>query len=338
MKLHTKIELLKFCSSLLNFIFLVLGLSVAGCGVWILWDTSFISNISSDVLRVVALALLSVGSLVLLVAALGLVGAQRESRLLLLPAAVLLVLLLLAQAFITLLLLLSWNKISDTVTQSVDKLIQQYPEPQPRLLDNLQHYAKCCGRTGPSDWLENWFVQSLNVTNATKGDVLPCSCFSSIRVESGAFCSRNLTLSSDLILPGNSSYDMGCAAVLKNWLNENLFTIVGMDLSLIVIQILLLVSGVSLFKSLGIKSSVKSSEPDLDQDQVHNDQDLLHQDQDQGIYDVPYNGPYDQPYDGPYEGAYDRPYNGAYDGPYNGAYNGAYDGAYDGPYQGQLRR
>uniref|UniRef100_A0A8C6ULQ3 Tetraspanin n=1 Tax=Neogobius melanostomus TaxID=47308 RepID=A0A8C6ULQ3_9GOBI len=219
MKLHTKIQLLKFCFTLLNFVFLALGLSAAGCGVWILFDSSFISAVSSVDLQLVAVVLLAAGALVLVVAVLGLVAAQRESRLLLLPVAAFLLLLILAQIFIAFIVVLNGSKISRTLMETVDKLMVEYPEGEPRLLDNLQHYGECCGREGPSDWLKNGFVQN-------RSEVLPCSCFRSNRHESGAFCSGNLTLNSDLILYGNGSYSEGCEDALSVWLKENLYTII----------------------------------------------------------------------------------------------------------------
>lgn len=294
MKLHSKIQLLKFCSTFLNFIFLVLGLSVAGCGLWILFDSSFISVLSSssDALRVVATALLAVGALVLVACVLECVGAQRESRVLLLPVAVVLVLLILAQISISFLLLTSTAKMSNNTMMAVDKLIQQYPTGQPLLLDNLQHYVKCCGREDPSDWLENTFVQSLN-----QSDVLPCSCFTLSRLEPGAFCSANQSLISEVIQYGNSSHSQGCEAVLREWITENLFTIIGMNLGLILIQVAQLVVVVSLYRSFGAKSSVKSCEPDPDQDQVDSDQEQLHQDQDSDLYHGANDGPYGEPYE-----------------------------------------
>lgn len=298
MKLHTKIQLLKFCSTLLNFIFLALGLSVAGCGLWILFDRSFISvaSSSSDVLQVVAVALLAVGGLVLVVSVFGCVGAQRESRVLLLPVGVILVLLVLAQIFITLLLLITEDEISTQTMNAVDERIQQYSPKKPLLLDNLQHYAKCCGLKAPSDWLKNDYLQSLNLS-----EVLPCSCFKGNRYESGAFCSNNLTVTSETIQYGNISYSQGCETALQEWMNENLWTIIGMNLGLLLVQVAQLVVLVNLYRSFRAKSSVKSCEPDQDQDQVYSDQEQLHQDLDQELHHGAYDGPYGEPYEGQYQ-------------------------------------
>lgn len=289
MKLHKKIELLKFCSMLLNFILVALGVSVAGCGLWILFDSGFISVVPSVELQLVAVALLAVGGVVLMVSVLAMVGVQRESRVLLLPAAVLLMLLVLPQLFIIFLLVASNAKIHEAVGNTVDRLMEQYPLEQHLLVDDLQHYGKCCGRTNRSDWLNNQFVQSLNQSEA---EVLPCSCFEVKHYEPGAFCSGNLTINSDILF-GNTSYTENCDEKISLWLDENLFTIVGMDLGLVLIQILQLVIIVNLYQSFG--ASVKSSDSSLtDPDLVYGDRDLLHpdQDSDQGLYHGPYSGPY----------------------------------------------
>lgn len=290
MKLNTKVQLLKFSSTLLNLLFLALGLSVAGCGLWILFDGSFISvaSSSSDDLWMVAVALLCAGGVLLVVSVVGCVGAQRESRVLLLSVSVGLVLLLLAQIFITLLLLLTKDQITQNTMEAVDQLIKQYSTEEHLLLDNLQHYAECCGRKNPSDWLNNDFVQSLN-----QSEVLPCSCFRLNRYEPGSFCSDDLSLVSELILYANNSYSQGCQDVLSEWINGNLLTIVGMNMGLILIQVLQLVVVACLFRSFGAKSLVKSCEPhsdlDQDEDQVHDDEEQLHQDPAPELY---HDGPY----------------------------------------------
>lgn len=313
MKLNAKLELLKFCSTLLNFIFMVLGLAVGGCGLWILFDSSFISVVSTDDLRLVALAILSVGGVVVVVSVLGMVGVQREIRVLLLPVGASLLLLVLAQVFVLIVLALYRPQISEAMIDSVDKLIELYPAQHGPLLDNLQHYGRCCGQSQPSDWLRNEFVRSLNLSEA---EVFPCSCFSSNHHESGSFCSANQTLVSDKVLFANGSYSTGCVEVLNPWLQENLLTIMGMDLGLIFIQALQLALVGTLYRSFGAKSSkvkssavdVTESDPDQDQDQyqdqyqdrVYSNEDLLHRDLDQGLYHEPYDGIYEETYEEPY--------------------------------------
>ncbi|XP_026225763.1 CD82 antigen-like [Anabas testudineus] len=204
MTLELKIQLLKFCSAVFNSIFMVLGLTVGGCAVWILFDKgSFLSVLSSVELRTVATGLLLIGGVVIAVSVTGCVGADRELRLLLLIYLGFLVVLILGQLFVTLLLLLNRNKIEQSLDEAVDQVIFQYRADT--LMDNVQHYGKCCGRTGPADWLRNSYIQSLNLTSP---DVLPCSCFiSSLPGLNSSWCSELLNFTEPLFGRGSGLYD-----------------------------------------------------------------------------------------------------------------------------------
>ncbi|XP_038568341.1 tetraspanin-19-like [Micropterus salmoides] len=271
MKLEVKIELLKFCSALLNSIFLALGLSVAGCGVWILFDRgSFLTAISSDELRTVGAGLLLIGGVVVVVSVVGCVGAGRENRFLLLMYLGFLIVLILGQLFVTLLLLISKHTIERSLDASVDRIILQYGgRGQDRLMDNVQHYGKCCGRTGADDWLKNSYIQTLNLTNP---DVLPCSCFSSYRPSlDSSWCSELLNFSAPLFGRGNTSYHQGCKQKLSDWLQENAVTIVGMDVSLMLIQVFQMVVMVYLYRAFGRKAVLKKADPLAEPDHAHLD-------------------------------------------------------------------
>ncbi|KAG8002365.1 CD82 antigen, partial [Nibea albiflora] len=232
MKLEVKIQLLKFCSQVLNTIFLVLGLSVAGCAFWILFDHGSLQTVLPS-----GNWLLLIGGLVVLVSLIGCVGADRENRFLLLTYMASLIVLVLGQLFVTLLLLINRNKIEQTLDQTLKQFILQYgrsSDSQDRLMDNVQTKGKCCGITDPSDWLQNSHIQSLNLTNP---DVLPCSCFSSFNQSSNSsWCSELQDFMSPQYGRGNYSYDQGCNETFYDWLQENALTIVSMDIGLIFIQ------------------------------------------------------------------------------------------------------
>lgn len=73
--------------------------------------------------------------------------------------------------------------------------------------------TKCCGRTGPADWLKNSYLISLSLDESLS--VLPCSCFSwSEGVDQSPWCTERLNVSqhldtaeTPLFGTGNSSYD-----------------------------------------------------------------------------------------------------------------------------------
>ncbi|XP_039973588.1 CD82 antigen [Xiphias gladius] len=268
MKLELKIQLLKFCSAVFNAIYLVLGLSVAGCAVWILFgEGSFLTVLSSVELRTVAVGLLMIGGVVLVVSVAGCVGADGEHRFLLLIYLGFLIILVLGQLFITLLLLINRNKIEQSLDAAVAQIILQYgasSNTQDTLMDNVQHYGECCGRTGPADWLKNSYVHSLNLTGP---DVLPCSCFRSYRRSfNSSWCSELLNFTEPLYGRGNGSYVQGCKHTLSVWLQENALTLVSMDVGLLLIQLVQFVVMVYLYRALGRKASVKGSNQLADPD------------------------------------------------------------------------
>ncbi|XP_075996208.1 CD82 antigen [Genypterus blacodes] len=259
MKVDVKIELLKFCFAVLNSIFVALGLSVAGCAVWILFDQdNFLSVLPSDELRTVGAGLLVSGGLVLAISIVGCVGAQRENRFLLLTNVAFLIVLVLGQLFLTLLLLINRRQIGESLDLAVDDIIKTFGQggSRDRLMDNLQHYGRCCGRMGPADWLKNSFIQSLNLT---RPEVLPCSCFTFYRPSLNSSWCSDVSVIAVSLGQGNGSYTQGCGEKLSDWLQENAVTIVGMDLSLILIQVLQLVLAGFLYRTIGQRSALKRS-------------------------------------------------------------------------------
>ncbi|KAK2845210.1 hypothetical protein Q5P01_011869 [Channa striata] len=273
MKLEPKIQLLKFCCAVFNSIFLLLGLAIGGCGVWILFDHgNFLTIVTSVELRTVALGILVIGGVVIAVSVIGCVGAEGEHRFLLLIYLAFLVILVLGQLFITLLLLINRNKIEQGLDEAVDQVIFQYGRNSvDTLMDNMQRYGECCGRTGLADWLKNSYVRTLNLTNP---DVLPCSCFSSARPSfNSSWCSELLNFTGPLFGHGNKVYDQGCKQKLSVWLQENSLTVVGMDVGLILIQVVQFVVTIYLYLAFGAKSSLKQTSQPVDSD--HTPSELL---------------------------------------------------------------
>ncbi|XP_051232820.1 tetraspanin-19 [Dicentrarchus labrax] len=271
MKLEVRIQLLKFCSQVFNCVFLALGLSVAGCAVWILFGTGSLLTIHpSDELRTVGAGLLLIGGVVLLVALIGCLGAAGEKRILLLMYMGFLIVLVLGQLFVTLLLLVSKDKIERTLEDTVDQIILQYrgsSESTDRFMDDAHRYGACCGINGPADWLKNSYIKSLNLTNP---DVLPCSCFSSYRPSfNSPWCSELLNFTAPVYGRGNTSYEQGCKEKLSDWLQENVLTVVGMDVGLMLIQVVQFVIMVYLYRAFGRNAAFKR--PLVDPDHSHLD-------------------------------------------------------------------
>ncbi|XP_059909368.1 leukocyte antigen CD37 [Gadus macrocephalus] len=265
MKLEQKIHVFQFLLTICNCLYLILGASILGCASWILFDTgNLLRDIHSDELETVAGGLFLVGLLVLAVAALGYAAAHCQARLMLQLYMAFLIVLILGQLFISLVLLTSQKKIEGALDEAVDQMIISYAggrdlTASDRLLDELQRTEKCCGRTGPDDWKTNLYIQNL-----TNQDVLPCACFNT-SCPSGPGGEPPLFGAS----VGNDSYQEGCKEKITDWLAENALTIVAMDASIIILQVLQIILAVYLYKAVSQQSRVKGSrvlmEPEPDQ-------------------------------------------------------------------------
>ncbi|XP_061885798.1 CD82 antigen [Entelurus aequoreus] len=254
MKSEVKVELVKFIFLVMNFFILAVGTSVAACGVWILFDsTSFIGVVSSSVgLQMVGAGLLLIGGLAVASSVTGCLGARWEKRPLLLAYVCILLLLLLGQLLLLLLLLLNKHSIEEHADAAVNDIMRRYDGAtyQDRLLDDLQRHGACCGLTSPSDWLQNSFIQTLN---ASATHVLPCSCFGSHQSASPSpWCTR-VDAARHFGL-GNHTHTQGCRGKLGDWLQENTVTMVAMDLTLMLTQVLLLALAANLYLAFGQKT------------------------------------------------------------------------------------
>ncbi|XP_061737816.1 tetraspanin-17-like isoform X2 [Nerophis ophidion] len=147
------------------------------------------------------------------------------------------------------------NTIEEHADTLVNDIIHQYDGAgyQDRLLDDLQRHGACCGLTSPSDWLQNSFIQTLN---ASATHVLPCSCFSSHQSTSpfpSPWCTR-VDVLRDFGL-GNHTHTQGCRGKLGDWLQENTVTVVAMDVTLMLTQVLQLALAASLYLAFGQKTT-----------------------------------------------------------------------------------
>ncbi|KAM8825949.1 tetraspanin-19 [Synchiropus picturatus] len=231
--------LLKFFSLIWNIFFLALGLSIGGAGLWILYDSgSFIGVAASDQVQLAALCLALIGAMVIVVSVVGCLGVTWENRVLLLTNQILLLILVLGQIYVTLLLLLNKLQIQENLNQAVDDIIIKYGtggDHLDSLLDKVQREESCCGRSGHSDWLNNDFIRTLNLSGP---DVLPCSCFRSHDLKPMArWCSELQNLTNPQIAAGNASSSQGCDVQLRDWLQANIVTIIGMDFGLLLAQV-----------------------------------------------------------------------------------------------------
>ncbi|XP_052368131.1 CD82 antigen-like [Oncorhynchus keta] len=112
MKVDDKFQILKFFAAVFNSVFLILGLCIFGCAVWILFDKdNFIAILSSVEVKTVAGGLFIIGLVVVGVTILGCMGAQLENRCFLLLYMGFLICIVLGQLFVTFIILLNHGKV-----------------------------------------------------------------------------------------------------------------------------------------------------------------------------------------------------------------------------------
>uniref|UniRef100_A0A3P9KMN1 Uncharacterized protein n=2 Tax=Oryzias latipes TaxID=8090 RepID=A0A3P9KMN1_ORYLA len=269
MKLEVKIELLKFFFTFLNTLFLVLGLSVGGCAIWILLGSgSFLNVLSSDELQVVAMGLLLIGAVVILVSLVGCIGSSSENRFMLVVYGSFLIVLVLGQLFVMLLLLINRGKINQALTETVHKIISDYgnsSDIEERMMDAMQKTGRCCGLTRASDWLENSFLQTLNLSTV---DVLPCSCYASYNLTfNSSWCSENPEFHSASVGEGVHAFNESCSGKLSFWLQENILTIISMDVILLLLQMIDVAMAAALYQMFGKKATLKRNNQLFDESQ-----------------------------------------------------------------------
>ncbi|XP_026083206.1 CD82 antigen [Carassius auratus] len=247
MKADDKLLILKFFLMLVNSFFVILGISIFACSAWILFDKdSFVSVLSSgQEVKVVAGGLFFIGLVVVGVSLLGCAGAYFESRCFIIFYLCFLIVIILGQLFITFVLLIRRNTIEQFLRDNVDEIIMEYGGNEThtswKLLDSVQTSAQCCGLLTSNEWRNNTVIESLGET-----DIYPCSCFNG---------------TCPVILPGTHSfgkgsdiYETGCEKVLVDWLEMNIILIFGMDVGLLLIQILQFIFGIQTYKCIGRKT------------------------------------------------------------------------------------
>uniref|UniRef100_A0AAZ3SS36 Tetraspanin n=1 Tax=Oncorhynchus tshawytscha TaxID=74940 RepID=A0AAZ3SS36_ONCTS len=248
MKVDDKFQILKFFAAVFNSVFLILGLCIFGCAVWILFDKdNFIAVLSSVEVKTVAGGLFIIGLVVVGVTILGCMGAQLENRCFLLLYMGFLICIVLGQLFVTFIVLLNHGKVCPG--PKVDKIITEYgtnPDNQRhwKLLDNVH-----CVRS-PNDWQSNMFIKNNSLI-----EVYPCSCFNTTDCPAISGFST--------LLFGNGSQtqihpQVQCVDIITNWLKENTLTIVGMEVGLLISQVLQFIVAVYLYQTVGQKVKLRN--------------------------------------------------------------------------------
>ncbi|XP_061085980.1 tetraspanin-19 [Conger conger] len=253
MKVEETVQILKFFLMVFNGVFLIIGLAVFGCGIWILFDSSsFVVTISDGRMRLVAGGLFVIGLVVFGVSILGYIATCNEIRFLTILYMGLLLVIFVAQLFVTFVLLLARDEVQGVVVKEVDGVIETYGMENTTnnlwdVLDSVQRHSKCCGRRNYTQWENNTFIKSLPDSE----NVYPCSCF-----KSG--CPRLNSDPAQRFGNGSAIYTQGCGELIEAWIRENGYAILGMDAGLVLIQVIQFV--LSLYFFWNIKRKAKQRE------------------------------------------------------------------------------
>ncbi|MEE6516230.1 hypothetical protein FKM82_025517 [Ascaphus truei] len=245
MKTKSKIKVLQYFFILFNVVFLILGLLLMGCGLWMLLDQKNITKllVSADAINSlasgIAYSLLSAGAIVVLLCFLGSVGALQQVRCLLKLYSGFLILVFTAAVIIEMLLLLFFHQelVLKALIGKIHKVIFQYGKKkffgnknEWEIMDSIQQNSKCCGMHNYTDWLQgkNW----------TYPYRLPCSCSNSSG--QGWFCE----------LSQSAIHDSGCENMITEWYHSSIYTMTGLLFGLMIIEILQITMAIILIKNI----------------------------------------------------------------------------------------
>ncbi|XP_078800322.1 CD82 antigen isoform X1 [Oryzias latipes] len=236
----------KYFLFLLNLIFFLLGGVILGFGLWLLLDNqSFIViiNNSTDV-KVACYVLISVGAFSMLLGLFGCLGAIFQIKCLLGLYFTCLLVILVAQIAAGVLVYLQKEKVNEQMSKIVDKVLGSYAGNSSRTeqaWDLIQKKMQCCGWMGQEDWNNNAVI--LNSSQL----LFPCSCQNLTltvqnRSDSG-FCEAQT--------PDWPVYNVGCSASVENWLITNIGVVLGICLTVALIELLGMILSICLCRNVG---------------------------------------------------------------------------------------
>ncbi|XP_036087692.1 leukocyte antigen CD37 isoform X3 [Rousettus aegyptiacus] len=218
-------------------------------------------------LQIWSKALAVSGILTMGLALLGCVGALKELRCLLGLYFGILLLLFVTQITLVILICTQWIRLERRMKDMVLETIRNYhanPEQTAaeESWDYVQFQLRCCGWNSPQDWDR---VPSLRSNESEMYHRVPCSCYnSSATNDSSIFDKISLPQFNRLgsvarprhntdicSVPANSdTYREGCERNLKNWLYNNLISIVGICLGVGLLELSFMTLSIFLCRNL----------------------------------------------------------------------------------------
>ncbi|XP_041071596.1 CD82 antigen-like [Carcharodon carcharias] len=219
----------------------IIGVVILGCGIWILWDeNSFINALlppdHQDILSITAYCFLAIGITVTIVCLVGCVGSIKEVKCLFALYLLFLALIFIFQLAIGLAVLSQYSKIVTVIDKKTIEAIKHYgndsfsKELTWNLLDVIQKEFRCCGYYNSTDWEQNPILPTTT---------LPCSCSNQTEADFTPPCT---------VTESSYIYPKGCRREIKQWFNNNMLTLLGAAVALLLIQVLQCVMALYLLK------------------------------------------------------------------------------------------
>lgn len=230
-----------------NILIWISGAVVLGTGIWFLVDPNALSfihvasvNMSSELMRGAAIALVTVGTLAFITGFFGCCGACNENACMLQTYAIILSMLLVLQVAAGIAGAVFRGKINDNIAISMNKTVQELykyngTDETTLAFDVTQKEFKCCATSGPDDWATSqWRTKS-------GSEPVPMSCC--VLLDVREIQPVNVTLcyqaANDPNMRNRASYlhVEGCQEQLKEWVDDHALILIGVALGLAVVQI-----------------------------------------------------------------------------------------------------
>lgn len=233
-----------------NIIFILVGSTLIGLGVWIFLDAEdYFDVFDKGSLYGVSIVSIVTGSLVVMASFFGCCGAFVRSRLLLIIYIGTLLFILMAQIILIVLALQFKDKVDANVREELipavmNKYGLQNQNDVTIALDSMQRNLECCGANGPNDWsgATAWKASNTNV-------LFPKSCCKDAGINN---CNTNIA----------NAFTKGCITELKSWAEEKFLIFSSVSIAMLFFQIFGILIGVALLRMTPSNNEDKRTEVD----------------------------------------------------------------------------
>ncbi|KAL4648389.1 leukocyte antigen CD37-like isoform X1 [Arapaima gigas] len=250
-------NLTKYFLFLFNLLSFFLGVVLFSVGLWTVLDQDSFLRLGPASMSLFPLSYLVMigGCITVCVAFFGCLGALKEVKCMLGVYFFLLTILLASEIIVVVLCFTQMTSIQTKLDEQVLQTISSYGKNQSSLqkmektLNHIQNKVQCCGWYGLDDW---------------PGSRVPCSCFSAdniTQLRSNTLNTLNRNQSStvscnchnQLLLPNATVchvHQTGCKKSITGWMEDNMITLVGMLVAIVLTELSVLILSMCLYKSI----------------------------------------------------------------------------------------